>query len=89
MAVTAERRSKVVSEYQRHPKDSGSPEVQIALLTEQITQLTEHLKGHRKDHASRLGLLRMVGRRSSLLKYLTRVDRERYLKVIASLGLRK
>jgi small subunit ribosomal protein S15 len=89
MAITVERKQQVVGDYRQHDKDTGSPEVQIALLTERITQLTEHLKGHKKDHASRRGLLKMVGRRSSLLKYLTKLDRERYHKVISSLGLRK
>jgi small subunit ribosomal protein S15 len=89
MPLVAERKSQVVSEYRQHEKDTGSPEVQIALLTERINQLTEHLKSHKKDQASRRGLLKMVGQRSSLLKYLTRLDRERYQKVIARLGLRK
>ncbi len=87
--MTAERRRDVLTDYRQHEKDTGSPEVQIALLTERITELTEHLKAHKKDHASRRGLLKMVGRRSSLLKYLTSLDRERYQKVIGRLGLRK
>ena len=89
MALVAERKSQVVGEYRQHDKDTGSPEVQIALLTERINQLTEHLKSHKKDQSSRRGLLKMVGQRSSLLKYLTRLDRDRYQKVIARLGLRK
>lgn len=89
MAITAELKQKLVGDYRQHDKDTGSPEVQVALLTERITQLTEHLKTHKKDHASRRGLLQMVGKRSSLLKYLTVVDRERYQKIIARLGLRK
>lgn len=89
MAITAERKRELVSTHANHEKDTGSPEVQIALLTERITQLTEHLKTHKKDHASRRGLLKMVGQRSHLLKYLTRTDRERYQKIIATLGLRK
>ncbi len=89
MAISVERKQQVVTEYRQHEKDTGSPEVQIALLTERITELTEHLKLHKKDHASRRGLLKMVGRRTSLLKYLTASDRERYQKVIARLGLRK
>ena len=89
MTVTVERRQQLIQDYQQSDKDTGSPEVQIALLTERITELTEHLKTHKKDHASRRGLLKLVGRRSSLLKYLTRTDRERYQKVIARLGLRK
>ena len=87
--MTAERRGEIVSTHRRHEKDTGSAEVQIALLTERITQLTDHLKSHKKDHASRRGLLKMVGKRSRLLKYLTSTDRERYQKIIASLGLRK
>ena len=89
MTVTAERTQQLIQDYRQHEKDTGSPEVQVALLTTRIIELTEHLKTHKKDHASRRGLLQMVGRRSSLLKYLTRVDRERYQKLIASLGLRK
>jgi small subunit ribosomal protein S15 len=89
MTVKAERTQQLIQEYQQNEKDTGSPEVQIALLTERITELTEHLKTHNKDHASRRGLLKLVGQRSSLLKYLTRVDRERYQKLIGRLGLRK
>ena len=89
MAIPAERKQQLVDGFRQHEKDTGSPEVQIALLSERITELTEHLKAHKKDHASRRGLLKLVGRRSSLLKYLTGVDRERYQKVIARLGLRK
>lgn len=89
MALTAESKTKLVGTYQRHDKDTGSPEVQIALLTERIGQLSEHLKTHKKDHSSRRGLLKMVGARSSLLKFLTNTDREKYQKIIDSLGLRK
>lgn len=89
MAISGERKQAVVRDYRHHEKDTGSPEVQIALLTERITELTEHLKLHKKDHSSRRGLLKLVGRRSSLLKYLTASDRERYQKVIGRLGLRK
>ncbi|MGB9625815.1 MAG: 30S ribosomal protein S15 [Phycisphaerae bacterium] len=89
MAMTSERKREVVSAHRRHEADTGSTEVQVALLTERITQLTDHLKSHKKDHASRRGLLKMVGKRSRLLKYLTGTDRERYQKIIASLGLRK
>ena len=89
MAILTERKQKLLQEYRQHEGDSGSPEVQIALLTERITELTEHLKTHKKDHASRRGLLKMVSRRASLLKYLTRVDRDRYQTIIARLGLRK
>jgi small subunit ribosomal protein S15 len=89
MPLTSERKQEVLQDYRQHEKDTGSPEVQIALLTQRITELTEHLKLHKKDHASRRGLLKMVGRRSSLLKYLTKLDHDRYQKVINRLGLRK
>ena len=89
MAITVERKRQLVSEYRQHEKDSGSPEVQVALLTERISELTEHLKLHKKDHASRRGLLKLVSRRTCLLKYLTNRDRDRYQKVINRLGLRK
>jgi small subunit ribosomal protein S15 len=89
MTMSAERKTELVNQYKVHGKDTGSPEVQIALLTERINELTEHLKVHKKDYASRRGLLKMVGRRSSLLKYLTQADRTRYLKIIRALGLRK
>jgi len=89
MVIAKEQKAEVVSGYRIHDSDTGSPEVQIALLTRRITDLTEHLKLHMKDHSSRRGLLKMVGRRSSLLKYLSRLDKERYQKVIERLGLRK
>ncbi len=89
MSLTVEKKKALVTDYGLHEKDTGSPEIQVALLTNRIEQLTEHLKTHKKDHASRRGLLKMVGARSSLLKYLTRTDRERYQKVIERLGLRK
>jgi small subunit ribosomal protein S15 len=89
MSITAEQKTQIVGDYKIHEKDTGSPEVQIALLTKRIAQLTEHFKTHKKDHSSRRGLLKMVSRRNSLLKYLTREDRERYLNVIGRLGLRK
>jgi small subunit ribosomal protein S15 len=85
----AEIKNKVVADYRIHAKDTGSPEVQIALLTTRIVELTEHLKTHKKDHSSRRGLLKMVSQRNHLLKYLTQADRERYLKLIGRLGLRK
>lgn len=87
--MVAEAKKKIVSEYKVHDNDSGSPEVQIALLTARINELTEHLKTHKKDHSSRRGLLKMVGKRNALLKYLTRQDRNRYLQIIGRLGLRK
>ena len=89
MNITIERKVELVGQFRQHETDTGSPEIQIALLTERINQLTEHLKIHKKDQSSRRSLLKMVGRRSSMLKYLTRVDRDRYLKVISTLGLRK
>lgn len=89
MALAAEKKTQLVTEHRRHDGDTGSAEVQIALLTERISRLTEHLKTHRKDHSSRRGLLKMVGKRSSLLKFLARDSRERYLATIGKLGLRK
>ena len=89
MALTNEKKSDVLKDHQRHDLDTGSAEVQIALLTQRITQLTGHLKIHPKDHSSRRGLLKMVGKRSSLLKFLARQNRERYLATIGKLGLRK
>lgn len=89
MALTPEKKTALVTEYRRHETDTGSAAVQIALLTERITQLTEHLKTHLKDHSSRRGLLKMVGKRSAMLKFLARQDRERYLATIGKLGLRK
>ena len=89
MSIAAEAKTQIVSDFKIHEKDTGSPEVQIALLTRRITELTEHLKTHKKDHSSRRGLLKMVGKRNSLLKYLTREDRNRYTSIIGKLGLRK
>ena len=89
MPLAAEQKTGIVTTHRTHEKDTGSPEVQIALLTRRITELTEHLKTHKKDHSSRRGLLKMVGKRNSLLKYLTREDRTRYQQIIGKLGLRK
>jgi small subunit ribosomal protein S15 len=89
MSITAEKKKQVVKEYKVHDKDTGSPEVQIALLTERINQLRDHFNVHKKDHSSRRGLLKLVSRRNQLLKYLTRVKRERYQQIIGRLGLRK
>ena len=89
MALTQTARRDIVANYQRHETDAGSPEVQVALLTARITGLTDHFHEHRKDHASRRGLLRMVSRRRRLLDYLRGEDVERYRRLIASLGLRK
>ena len=87
--IETEKKQKLVSDFKIHEKDTGSPEVQIAILTTRINELTEHLKTHKKDHSSRRGLLKMVGKRNSLLKYLTVQDRTRYQAVIQRLGLRK
>ena len=87
--IEVEKKKTVIESNRTHEKDTGSPEVQIALLTERINELTGHLKNHKKDFSSRRGLLKMVGKRTSLLKYLTRTDRERYQKIITKLGLRK
>ena len=82
-------KKEIIEKFAKHPTDTGSPEVQISLLTKRINHLTEHFKTHKKDHHSRQGLLKMVARRRGLLKYLTNVDYERYKSVIAELGLRK
>ena len=87
--LTKQEKESVITEYETHQGDTGSPEVQIALLTKRINDLTEHLKTHSKDHASRRGLLQMVGTRSALLKYVSRKDVKRYQQIIARLGLRK
>ena len=84
-----EEKNAIIKEYAQHEGDTGSPEVQIALLTKRINDLTEHLKTHKKDHHSRRGLLKMVGQRRNLLNYLTMVDIERYRAIIKALGLRK
>lgn len=89
MAVTKERKTQLITEYRRKDGDTGSPEVQVALLTARINELTEHLKGHVKDHASRRGLLMLVSKRNSMLRYLRRTDRARYLGVINRLGIRR
>ena len=84
-----EEKQAIMAEYATHEGDTGSPEVQIALLTKRINDLAEHLKVHKKDHHSRRGLLKMVGQRRSLRAYLTKVDIERYRSIIARLGIRK
>jgi len=89
MSISAEKKVEIVGQYQIHGKDTGSPEVQIAILTTRINQLRGHFEKHKKDHSSRRGLLKLVSRRNQLLKYLTREDRERYQQVISRLGLRK
>ncbi len=87
--LTKEKKQKVVQEFKISEKDTGSPEVQIALLTTRINELTDHFKNHPKDHASRRGLLKMVGNRSALLKYIGKKDIKRYKDIINRLGLRK
>jgi small subunit ribosomal protein S15 len=89
MAIAKEQKQDLIHQFGRDEQDTGSPEVQIALLTSRITELTEHFKTHKKDHASRRGLLMMVSKRSGLLKYLRKTDRKRYLDVIGRLGIRK
>ncbi|MBW6522039.1 30S ribosomal protein S15 [Sphingomonas citricola] len=89
MSITAERRQEVIKEHARAEGDTGSTEVQVAILTERIRNLTEHFKGHAKDNHSRRGLLMMVNKRRSLLDYLRKTDGDRYLALIAKLGLRK
>lgn len=87
--LAREQKSNIIDSYRTHATDTGSPEVQIALLSERIGQLTEHFRTHKKDHASRRGLLMMVSRRRSLLDYLKKSDAERYKVVIQKLGIRK
>ncbi len=87
--LTKQKKQEIIGDFETHEGDTGSPEVQIALLTKKINELTEHLKIHRKDHASRRGLLKMVGTRSALLKYVSKKDVKRYQSIISRLGLRK
>jgi small subunit ribosomal protein S15 len=89
MALAAEAKKQVIARNQRIKSDTGSPEVQIALLTERLSQLTEHFKAHQKDHSSRRGLLKMVARRRRLLTYLRDTDPERYKAVLQRLGIRR
>jgi small subunit ribosomal protein S15 len=89
MSMTAERKDEVINQFKQHEGDTGSPEVQIALLTTRITDLTEHMKEHKQDHHSRRGLLKMVGKRRKLLDYLKKKDVSRYRNVIQRLGIRK
>ncbi len=89
MALSAEFKTELIQNFRTHDVDTGSPEVQIALLTRNIEQLTEHFKVHKKDHHSRQGLLKMVGKRRRLLDYLKRKNFDRYQKIIAQLGIRK
>jgi small subunit ribosomal protein S15 len=89
MAMVQEKKTELVQKYRRHDKDTGSPEVQVALLSERIGYLTEHFKTHKKDHHSRRGLLKLVGQRRRLLDYLKTVDQNRYKVLIDQLGIRK
>jgi small subunit ribosomal protein S15 len=89
MTVSADRKKELIDGYRRHDGDTGSPEVQIALLTERINGLTEHFKSHVKDHHSRRGLLRLIGQRRGLLEYLKRTEIERYRQILEKLGLRR
>ena len=89
MSITAERKEALVKDHARHEGDTGSPEVQVAILSERISNLTEHFKGHHKDKPSRRGLLMLVNKRRSLLDYLKKKDQGRYEALIATLGLRK
>jgi small subunit ribosomal protein S15 len=89
MGIAVQRKQELVSQYRLHPTDTGSPEVQVALLSERIDYLTEHFKTHVKDHHSRRGLLKLVGHRRRLLDYLKRYDNERYKAAIDRLGLRR
>ncbi|MCI8386159.1 MAG: 30S ribosomal protein S15 [Acutalibacter sp.] len=87
--MTKAEKTQIIQQYARHEGDTGSPEVQIAVLTKRINDLTDHLRVNKKDHHSRRGLLKMVGQRRNLLNYLTKIDIERYRTVIAQLGIRK
>ncbi len=88
MSITPERKQELIKEFRRDPSDTGSPEVQVAILTERIRNLTEHFQTHKKDHHSRRGLINLVNQRRKLLSYLKRKDQERYSALIARLGLR-
>jgi len=88
MALDAAKKQEIVNKFGRNENDTGSSEVQIALLTERIAQLTEHLKSFKKDHASRLGLLKLVGQRRRLMRYFKRTDKEGYMKLIGALDIR-
>ena len=87
--ISKELKTQIIEKYKRDEKDTGSPEVQIAILTERINELTEHLKVHKKDNHSRRGLLKMVGKRRNLLNYLAKKDINRYREIVKQLGLRK
>ena len=89
MALSAEQKQEIVKEYQQSPSDTGSPEVQVALLTARISYLTEHFSGHKQDHHSRRGLLKLVNQRRKLLDYVKRKNKDRYQDLISRLGLRR
>ncbi|MCU0596270.1 MAG: 30S ribosomal protein S15 [Desulfobacterota bacterium] len=89
MVLKAEAKKGIIDQFKLHEKDTGSPEVQVAILSNRINTLTEHFKTHKKDHHSRRGLLKLVGQRRRLLNYLRRTDEKRYLSIIKELGLRK
>ena len=89
MSLTKENKGNIINSYRIHPSDTGSPEVQIALLSERISYLTEHLKTHKKDHSSRRGFLKIVGKRRRLIDYLRTYNEDRYREVISKLGIRK
>ena len=89
MSATKERKAQIISEHRLHEKDTGSPEVQIALLTQRVNHLTEHMKAHKKDFHTRLGLLKLVGKRRRLLDYLKRGDVESYRQILTQLSLRR
>ncbi len=89
MSLTAARKTEIIKEYQRDEKDSGSPEIQVAIATERIVNLTEHLKAHKHDYATRRGLLQMVSKRTKLLKYLSKTNYASYKALIQKLGLRR
>jgi len=88
MALTQERKHQLITDYQVHETDTGSAEVQIAMLTERINRLSEHLKGNQKDHSSRRGLLKLIGQRKRLLSYINKQDKQRYQALIGRLGIR-
>jgi small subunit ribosomal protein S15 len=89
MALYGEKKQQVISKFRHHEGDTGSPEVQVAILSERISELTKHFDSHKKDHSGRRGLLRMVGQRRTLLAYLKKIDLNRYTKLIGELGIRK
>jgi small subunit ribosomal protein S15 len=88
MALLQQRKQELISEYQIHETDTGSADVQVAMLTERINRLSEHLRGNKKDHSSRMGLLKMIGQRKRLLAYIQKQDRDRYKALISKLGIR-